>query len=137
MSTDKVRDSSGTSDQLLPGKGHTPSYGIHDNSERDINYSVATSTTRTPTSLAIDPKSKERVRVVARCVLIVCLASVVAGMNIGFSSPALPELKNSTLTPYHQLFPNDASLLDSIFGVRIRNCIRCSIRNGLMTPAET
>ncbi len=115
----KVRGTSGTSDQLLPGRGHTPSYGIHGDSERDINYSVVTNSTKTATSANVaDSKGKERVLVVARCVLTVCLASLVAGMNGGFTSPALPELENPTLTSENQLFMN-TTVLPNAFGVSL------------------
>lgn len=118
----KARASSGTSDQLLPGRGHTPNYGIREDDPRDNrNYSqVVTVSTRTVTSMAPTPQgssqSKDRVWVVARCALTVCLATLVTGMNGAFASPAITELENSTLTPEVQLFHN-TSFLKNIFGV--------------------
>ena len=61
---------------------------------------------------------KEYVWVVARCSLVACLISFVAGMTIGFSSPALLELTSENLTtPTQQL--QEGSTLSSMFGVRL------------------
>ena len=60
------------------------------------------------------------VLVVARCCIIACIASFLAGMSLGFSSPALLELTNENLTIPVQLF-DDESVLPSIFGVRVNN----------------
>lgn len=109
---------SGTSDQLLPGTGYTPSYGTTDSlagDSADMGASVMTAVSSAPS----DPgnrNGKERVWVVARCALTACLASFVAGMTGGFSSPALQDLSNPNLTTPAQYF-SDSSVLHSIFAV--------------------
>ena len=60
------------------------------------------------------------VLVVARCCIIASIASFLAGMSLGFSSPALLELTNENLTIPVQLF-DDETVLPSIFGVRVNN----------------
>ena len=76
---------------------------------------------------------KEYVWVVARCSLIACLISLVAGMTVGFSSPALLELTNENLTtPAQQL--QEGSTLSSLFGVRYRVvCLILSCHNTMQT----
>ncbi len=61
-------------------------------------------------------QSKERVWVVFRCSFIASLASLLAGMAGGFTSPALLELSNENLTIPTQYF-NSSSILPSVFGV--------------------
>ena len=61
---------------------------------------------------------REKVWVVARCSLIVALASLLAGMNLGFSSPALLDLRNENTTTPAQLLTG--SLLPSMFGVSVQ-----------------
>ena len=63
--------------------------------------------------------SKERVWVVAMCALTACLASLGAGMNGGFSSPALVQLEdiNSTIITSSQRF-NITGSYSNFFGVR-------------------
>ena len=60
--------------------------------------------------------SKEGLWVVFRCSFIASLASLLAGMMAGFTSPALLELSNENLTiPLQHL--NISSILPSAFGV--------------------
>lgn len=75
-------NTSGTStDSLLPGKGHTPNYGLED-SEESHKFSQKVYYTDNP----------DRWRVVAMCACIACLASMVAGMSLSFSSIVISEL---------------------------------------------
>lgn len=107
-----------SSDPLLPGTGYTPSYGIHDDPEDNMTCSGVASSVKTTTSITSESQGKEKVCVVARCALTACLASLVAGMNAGFTSPALLELQNPNLTTPAQFFSND-SILPSVFAVSI------------------
>lgn len=66
---------------------------------------------------------KEGVWVVTRCTLIASLASVIAGMSGGITSPALLELSNENQTIVSQYF-DEESLLPSLFGVLIHNRIQ-------------
>lgn len=95
MSHSRSTNTSTASDALLPGKGHTPSYGI---GESDDSY-------RTVNSKLSD--SPIRWHVVALCVLTACIASMVAGMSISFSSIIINELSsnstNSWLQPQQQI----------------------------------
>lgn len=123
--TSLTRSLSASSDQLLPspgGAGHVPNYGMRG---EEMTSSGITSSTRTTVSILPDTakeNNKERIWVVARCALIACLASLVGGMNAGFSSPTLHELQDPLLTTPAQLFSN-TSKLPSLFGVS--NFVNC------------
>ena len=58
-----------------------------------------------------------RIRVVAMCALVASLGSLLVGMNLGFSSPALLELTNENLTTPAQYFDDEEPKLISAFGV--------------------
>ena len=58
-----------------------------------------------------------RIRVVAMCAFVASLGSVLLGMNLGFSSPALLELTNENLTTPAQYFDDKEPKLISAFGV--------------------
>lgn len=107
---------SGASEQLLSGEDHVPSYGAR---EAQLTSSGITTSTRTTVSFepsADEDRGKERVRVVARCALIACLATLVGGMNGGFTSSTLLQLQNPKLTTPAQFFSN-TSTLPNVFGV--------------------
>lgn len=73
-----------SSDSLLPGKGHTPNYGITETEDSD-RFTKRVQYTDSP----------DRWRVVAMCVSIACLASMVAGMSLSFSSIIISELSST------------------------------------------
>ena len=75
----------------------------------------------TPTST--ESWGRGRIRVVAMCALVASLGSLLVGMNLGFSSPALLELTNENLTTPAQYFDDEESKLISAFGVRHLNNI--------------
>lgn len=82
---DRNTNSSVTSrstDSLL-GKGHTPGYGLSDSHESYKN------------KRSVYSDNPERWQVVAFCVLTVCIASMVAGMSLSFSSIIINELNTS------------------------------------------
>lgn len=68
----------------MPGKGHTPNYGTTE-SEDSYRYTKRAQYTESP----------DRWRVVTMCALIVCLASMAAGMSLSFSSIIINELHTS------------------------------------------
>jgi len=86
---------------LRPGRGHSPSYGLQNESaegERSLESEK--------TSFQNICHPGERVFRVATCCLIACLASLLVGMALGFSSATLVELKNETSTNITQLHSN-------------------------------
>ena len=112
------------SDSLLPGQGYTPDYGINQ-SVSPSNSSEAAERMPRPSainSVMRSAGSGERVQVWVRvwreamCSLIACLASLVNGMMLGFSSPALTQLQFS-VTAEDRINPSDIKY--SLFGVRI------------------
>lgn len=105
---------SSMSDALLPGVEQTSIQTI--SSDITTNSVTMSSVIDPPTAVSSDFSCKEKVWVVARCVLIACLASFVSGMNAGFSSPTLVELENPNSTiPVQLLQPS--SKLSGLFGV--------------------
>lgn len=118
---------SGASDQLLPGTGYVPNYGVTDET---LAGSDITSSTRTAASIASIVSTQEpdgsRVWVVARCTLIVCLASLVGGMNGGFTTSTLLELQNVNLTTPAQHFSSNGSTLPNLFGVSCARTVQSS-----------
>ena len=93
-----------SSDSLLPGKGHTPSYGI---SESDDTYLI--------------PRPKEssnpqRWYVVALCVFAACIASIFGGMSLSFSSIIINELNDTSYYNPNVIIPSD-HILASLIGV--------------------
>lgn len=86
MATDRssTNTSAISSDSLLPGKGHTPNYGITE-SEDSYKFTKRVQYTDSP----------DRWRVVTMCALIACIASMAAGMSLSFSSIIINELSTS------------------------------------------
>ena len=82
------------SDSLLTGRGYTPDYGINQSISPNNSWEESEKVPR-PSAIntAIKFAGSERVWVVAMCSLIACLASLVNGMMLGFSSPALTQLQ--------------------------------------------
>ena len=110
-------------DALLLGKGYTPDYGINDSGDAD---SLSTSEKSSPPESIVQSikdasAGRGRIWAVAMCALIACLASLVNGLMLAFSSPTL-NLLNSTDNHVHIIRSDspDASLL----GVRL-HCVSC------------
>jgi len=78
---------------LRPGRGHSPAYGLQNESEEGER-----SLESGKTSFQSICHPGERVFRVATCCLIACLASLLVGMALGFSSATLVELQNTTST---------------------------------------
>lgn len=95
------------SDSLLPGKGHTPNYGLGDSGEESFLNTKVRETN--------DP---QRWYTVAMCALIACIASIFGGMSLSFSSIMINELNDSTLTPDTLNIPKDSTLA-SLIGVSV------------------
>ena len=106
------------SDSLLPGRGYTPDYGINQSVSPSNSWEASE---KMPRPSAINSAmrsagSSERVWKVAMCSLIACLASLVNGMMLGFSSPALTQLQFS-VSVEDRIDPSNIKY--SLFGVRI------------------
>ena len=106
------------SDSLLPGRGYTPDYGINQSVSPSNSWEASE---KMPRPSAINSAmrsagSSERVWKVAMCSLIACLASLVNGMMLGFSSPALTQLQFN-VTAEDRIKPSDIKY--SLFGVRV------------------
>ena len=69
---------------LRPGRGHSPAYGLQNESEEGER-----SLESGKTSLQSICHPGERVFRVATCCLIACLASLLVGMALGFSSATI------------------------------------------------
>ena len=83
--------SSNTSAALLPGAGHTPSYGIN---ESNNSTSLHGSTRSTPSD------SQEHWGVVTYCALTACVISMVTGMSISYSSIIINDLSKTKITDW-------------------------------------
>ena len=106
------------SDSLLPGRGYTPDYGINQSITPGNSWEASEKLPR-PSAINTALKSAgkgERVWMVAICSLIACLASLVNGMMLGFSSPALTQLQFN-VSAEDQI--NDTDVRYSLFGVRV------------------
>ncbi len=79
---------------LRPGSGLTPNYGIQDSSESATSFVSSEKTERSVIQSVVHPPH-ERIWVVAMCSIIACLAAMVNGMVLGYSSPTISELTNS------------------------------------------
>ena len=88
MSKDPETSASAKSTDSLLAQGHTPDYGINDSQE--LSYRARR---------AVQSDNPERWHVVAFCALTACLASMVAGMSLSFSSIIIDELNTS---PAHE-----------------------------------
>lgn len=115
MSSKRDSHLSQDSDALLPGKGHSPSYGINESS--DLTTSSLGSSGKTAPSIIqsiVHPGKGERVWVVAMCSLVACLAAMINGIMIGYSSPTLSILTNKTIQPPNEYF-EDGQIESSLF----------------------
>lgn len=110
-----------SADALLPGTGYSPDYGINDSVDGDsmTSSSEKSSTPAVSQSTQDGPKKKNRIWVVAMCALIACLASLVNGLMLSFSSPTLDIL---SLSPSSAHYIQNGSTAASLFGV----CFLCS-----------
>ncbi len=121
MTDSRDRDSlfSQGSEALMPGKGHSPSYGINDSS--DLSGASIDSSGKTTTSVIqniVNPSTNERVWMVAMCSLIACIAAMVNGVVIGYSSPTLSYLSSEDVKNKHPLWYIDqSSVYTSLFAV--------------------
>ena len=125
MSTRRETNLSQDSDALLPGKGHSPSYGINDSADLQ-GSSIETSGKKAPSviqAITSPGSSGERVWVVAMCSLIACLASLINGMVIGYSSPTLSILTAPSQPPSERF--KDGDIYSSLFGVSVVNAFMC------------
>ena len=104
----------GSTDDLFPGKGYTPDYGINESTECDVAVSSkSTQSSSLPT--LVQSKKTDKVWVVAMCALIACLASLVIGLMLGFSSPTLDILDSK---PNDSVYHIESSSKEaSLFGV--------------------
>ena len=104
------------SDSLLNGRGYTPDYGINQSISQSGNYEASEKVPR-PSAIqtALKSQGSERVWVVAMCSLIACLASLVNGMMLGFSSPALTQLQFNVTPESYRISTTDIRY--SLFGV--------------------
>ena len=85
----------GSTDALFPGKGYTPDYGINESDDHVAAYSKSTQSSSSPPlaqSSSYGGHKNDKVWVVAMCALIACLASLVIGLMLGFTSPTLDKL---------------------------------------------
>ena len=100
---DRDTNTSATSTDSLLAKGHTPNYGLSDShdSYRDKR--------------AVYSDNPERWQVVAFCVLTACIASMVAGMSLSFSSIIINELNTDTVNVNWKIKSNGAEA--SLIGV--------------------
>ena len=119
----------GSTDDLCPGKGYTPDYGINRSTEYEDHIAAYSKSTQ---SSSIPPLAQSSsychghcskiaslvslvvvYRRVFRCALIACLASLVIGLMIGFTSPTLDLLDSLSPHDAHHIGSGDrkASLL--------------------------
>ena len=108
-----------STDELFPGKGYSPDYGINDSTEGTdgavSSRSIMSNSTQPPLvqSSSHGGHKKDKVWVVAMCALIACTASLVIGLMLGFSSPTLNKLDLETGAHHIESGSKKASL----FGV--------------------
>ena len=96
-----------TTDSLLhPGRGHTPSYGINEESQEEKNGS----------SLSVS-HSNERVWPVAMFSLIACIGSVLIGFFLGYSTNTLSEFSDLYHSGEHTYGIKNGTPPASWFGV--------------------
>ena len=111
------------SDSLLPGRGYTPDYGINQSVSGSNSWEASEKLPR-PSAVNTAIKSVgrgERVWRVVMCSMIACLASLVSGMMLGFSSPALTQLQFNVLKE-DQI--NSTDIKYSLFGVCVQYMLR-------------
>ncbi len=100
-----------SSDSLLPGKGHTPNYGLVESESEKFTKSIKYT------------ESSDRWHVVTMCALIACLASMAAGMSISFSSILINELSTSQ----DAWFIDPNGLRASVIGVSMMHWSVCAL----------
>lgn len=112
MSDDRMYDAS---DSLFSGRGYTPDYGINQSITPSGSFEASEKVPR-PSAIQTAFKShgSERVWTVAMCSMIACLASLVNGMMLGFSSPALTQLQFNVS---EELKISSTDIKYSLFGV--------------------
>jgi len=71
-------------------------------------------------------KGRERVFQVAVCCLTVCLASLLSGMGLGFSSATILELTNKTITQHSQILTKTEQSLFAV-STSISGMILCDL----------
>ena len=105
--------------------GH--SYGVKESTECDVMASdidsgssrskgSSSSSSISPSASLSIPGNKDRVWMVALCTFVVCLTSLLNGMMLGFSSPALTQLQLN-VSEEHRISHNDIQF--SLFAVSI------------------
>ena len=114
----------GSTDELCPGKGYTPDYGINQSTEYDDQTGVYSKSTQSSSGPALAQSSShsdqknDKVWVVAMCALIACLASLVIGLMGGFTSPTLDELEKLPPSDIRHIGSGDRKA--SLLGVCIK-----------------
>lgn len=104
----------GSTDALFPGKGYTPDYGINESTEYDdhaATYSKSIQSSSNPSLPSRGSHKNDKVWVVAMCALIACLASLVIGLMLGFTSPTLDKLDSESGAHHIKSGSGRASLL--------------------------
>ena len=115
---------------LLAEGGYSPHYGVKESTECDIMASDINNESRSKTessssaSTLRDLPTKDRVWMVAVCTLIACLASLLNGMMLGFSSPALTQLQFNIPEEYQI---SDKDIKFSLFAVSLIILVYSSI----------
>lgn len=99
---DRVTDS-----LLHPGRGHSPSYGINEESKEEDSNTNAVAITH----------SKERIWTVALFSLIACVGSLIVGVFLGYSTNTLSELSDLYRHGDSDYGVKNGSLIASLFGV--------------------
>lgn len=114
---------------LLVGSECSSHYGAKESTECDIMVSDTNSASRSKSgssssaSFISDLLSKDRVWIVALCTLIVCLASLLNGMMLGFSSPVLTQLQFNVSEEYRI---SDKDIKFSLFAVSVAFICLCT-----------
>ena len=116
---------------LLAGSGCSSHYGVKESTEYDIMASDTDSASRSKgdssslASFVSDLPTKDRVWMVALCTFIVCLASLLNGMMLGFSSPILTQLQFDVSEEYRI---SDKDIKFSLFAVSIAFVYLCTTK---------
>lgn len=112
-----------SNDKLLNGTAHSPNYGAKECDVVTFSKSGVSKDSSPPppiiTSSSCTNSGTQRRNqewVVAVCSLTACLASIVNGMVLGFSSPALTQLQFDVSVEYQI---NDSDIKFSLFAVSI------------------
>ena len=93
----KQKSCSSESDALLPGAGYAPDYGIDQSLETSGSLEASEKTPRPSVIQSVmESPRNERVWTVIMCSLIACLASLVNGLMLSFSSATLDKLNLMT-----------------------------------------